>query len=103
VSRRNTRPWFEAPPPPPPPTADMKPAMFGSFSRIAAICCWWRTIDSNDVPSAASVVPVNWSMSSLGMNPFGIQPNSRTVPTRMPAENTSAVRRCCITQPRLLS
>jgi len=37
----------------------MKPAMFGSLSNSAAICCWCCTIESNDVPSAASLVAVS--------------------------------------------
>ena len=54
-------------------------------------------MDTNDVPSTVSVVPVIWSMSSLGMKPFGMIVNSAAVPIRIATENPSATGRCAIT------
>ncbi len=60
----------------------MKPSTFSSATRICIAACWYRTIASNDVPSAASVVPRSWSWSSLGMNPLGTICQSTTVPSQ---------------------
>ena len=71
LRRMTRRPWFEPVVPPPPPSDDMKPSTFGSLATIAATCRWRRRMASNEVPSIVSVVPVIWSMSSLGMNLLG--------------------------------
>ena len=105
LDRVRLRPEHEAlfeqlartPPPGPAPTDDMKPAMLGSCWTIAATARWCRTMDSNDVPSAVSVVPWIWPMSSLGMKPLGTRVQSATVPSRITAEKPSAVRRWFIT------
>ena len=50
-----------------------------------------------------SVVPWMNPVSSVGMNPLGTSRNSPTVPTRIAAENASAVRRWSMTQPSVRS
>ena len=55
------------------------------------------------MPSAVSVVPLSWPVSSLGMNPLGTTRPSTIVPTRMSIVKSIASPRRSITQVRLRS
>jgi UDP-glucose 4-epimerase len=78
---------------PPEPTDDMNPARFVSLAMIPATRCWSRTMSSNDVPCAASVVIVICPVSCVGMNPFGTTLNKNIIATRMPTEKTRELNR----------
>ena len=60
-------------------------------------------MDSNEVPSAVSVVQFSSPVSSLGMKPLGTIWKRATVPSRSASEATIAVRRWSITQARVRS
>ena len=77
--------------------------MFVSFSsRAIAIFCS-RTISWNEVPCAASVVPLSEPVSSGGKSPFGMTCQSPAVSTRISTENATMTGRCRITHARLRS
>ena len=94
------RPWLMLLPRPPEPTDDMKPATLLSACTMAAACCCSRSMASKLVPSAASVVPRSWAVSSLGRKPLGMMMASHTVATRITSEASSAAPRRAMTQPR---
>ncbi len=74
------------------PQLDMKPSTPGSWATTAATSFWCSTIDSKEMPWAASVGAKIWPVSSVGRKPFGTWTNSHIVATRTSAENTSVPR-----------
>ena len=67
--------------------------MLGSALRMAAIACWWRAIESNEIPSTASVWPQSCPMSWEGMNPFGTTMKSTPITIVTASVITIIVRR----------
>src|SRR6267142_44060 len=93
------RPWLLEETPPPDPTEDVYDSTLGSRPMMAATSFWWADIDSNDVPSAVSVLAMMRPVSSLGMNPLGTVRKSSQVPTKITREKASATRRWSMTHP----
>ncbi len=79
----------------------MKPATLLSAATMAAACRCSRSMASKLVPSAASVVPRSWAVSSLGRKPLGMITASQMVATSTANEAASAIRRRAITQSRV--
>src|SRR5258708_1047210 len=69
----------------PNPTCDITYSTFGSAIKIRLISNWCSIMESNETPSAASVVILNWSISSLGRKPFGMTMYGYALPTSRPA------------------